>query len=41
MYPTMTSRYLLLEEEDQYPQPEELASIIPAAMPTLATRASE
>ncbi len=40
MYSMMTSRYPLLDE-DQYPQSGELAAIIPAAMPTLATWASE
>ena len=40
MYSLMTSRYPILEE-DQYPRTGELAAVIPAAMPTLATWATE
>jgi arylsulfatase len=40
MYSLMTSRYPILDE-DQYPRTGELAAIIPAAMPTLATWATE
>lgn len=40
VYSMLTSRYPLLEE-DQYPNSGELAAIIPPAMPTLASWASE
>jgi arylsulfatase len=40
MYSLMTSRYPILDE-DQYPRTGELAAVIPAAMPTLATWAVE
>lgn len=40
MYSMMTSRYPILEE-DEYPASGELAAVIPPAMPTLATWASE
>lgn len=40
MYSMLTSRYPILEE-DEYPASGELAAVIPAAMPSLATWAAE